>query len=148
MKTFEISILILSVVVVLTVQNPLTALSFHNDNTDHFRGGGYGFRHQTVVSGHQLEPSFEVVTTPKRAIIRLASPLFLSTFTITLTTVMTSTATVNWVTTCITSTASLSACPTSGRRRRDVENREILDNENADNRKDGIITALSSSPNR
>lgn len=141
MKTFEISILILSVVVVLTVQNPLTALSFHNDNTDHFRGGGYGF-------GHQLEPSFEVVTTPKRAIIRLASPLFLSTFTITLTTVMTSTATVNWVTTCITSTASLSACPTSGRRRRDVENREILDNENADNRKDGIITALSSSPNR
>ena len=140
MKTFEISILILSVVVVLTVQNPLTAFNVHDDNTDHFRGlggyGGYGF-------GHQLEPSFEVVTTPKRAIIRLAS-----TFTITLTTVMTSTATVNWVTTCITSTASLSACPTSGRRRRDVENREILDNENADSGKDGIITALSSSLKR
>ena len=43
MKTFEISSLILSVVVVLTVQNPLTAFNVHDDNTDHFRGlGGYG----------------------------------------------------------------------------------------------------------
>jgi hypothetical protein len=45
MKPIEISILILSVFVVLTVQNPL---SLHNNNPEDFHDGG-----------HQLNLSFE-----------------------------------------------------------------------------------------
>ncbi|EFX73685.1 hypothetical protein DAPPUDRAFT_109593 [Daphnia pulex] len=131
MKPIEISILILSVVVVLTVQNPLI---LRNDNPENY-----------YRSGHQLNPSFEVDYTLFKAVGRSTSLISFTTFTLltraTVTTVLTYTST----TTCTTSTDSLSACPASGCRRRDLEIRpEFLHYENEENRNGRI--SLSPTP--
>jgi hypothetical protein len=68
MKPILVSILILSVVVVLTVQSPLI---LHNDNTENYYGGG-----------HHLDFALKGNHTSLKSDSRLASPIFLRTWSV------------------------------------------------------------------
>jgi hypothetical protein len=98
MEPIEISILILSVFVVLTVQNPL---SLHNNNPEDFHDGG----HQLIDSSAQVDYSRLVsqssIFNPSTSFVRNTSVTIVAS-----------------VTTCTTSTAALPPCSASGHRRR------------------------------
>lgn len=125
MKPIEISILILSVVVVLTVQNPLI---LRNDNPEDFHDGGHQLDSSAQVDYNRLVSQSSIFN-PSTSFVRNTSV-----------TIVTS------VTTCTTSTAALPPCSASGRRRRrELESQGFLLNPKNEENRNGIIS-LSPSP--
>jgi hypothetical protein len=124
MKPIEVSILILSVVVVLTVQNPL---SLHNNNPEDFHDGGHQLDSSAQVDYNRLVSQSSIFN-PSTSFVRNTSV-----------TIVTS------VTTCTTSTAALPPCSASGRRR-ELESQGFLLNPKNEENRNGKVISLSPSP--